>query len=52
VSASETVTVPALVVVLSDVPVLVVVSNWTVPVAVVPVSVIDSVLPVVVEVVV
>ena len=38
-SASETVTVPALVVVLSDVPVLVVVIDWTVPVVVVPVCV-------------
>ena len=39
VSVSETVTVPALVVVLSTVPVLVVVSDETVPTVVTPVSV-------------
>jgi hypothetical protein len=52
VSVSETVTVPALVVVLSNVPALVVVWDWIVPVVVVPVSVLDSVLLVAVEVVV
>jgi len=52
VSVSETVTVPPLVVVLSSVPVLVVVSDWRVPVVVAPVSVTDSVLLVEVEVVV
>ena len=51
-SVSETVTVPALVVVLSRVPVLVVVSDCTVPVVVAPVSVTDSELSVMVETVV
>jgi hypothetical protein len=44
VSVSATVTVPPLVTVLSMVPVLVVVSDWTVPVVVVPVCITDVVL--------
>ena len=44
VSVSVTVTVPLLRVVLSEVPVLVVVSDWLVPVVVVPVCVNEVVL--------
>ena len=44
VSVSETVTVPPLVVVLSEMPVLVVVSDWMVLLVVVPVCVTDVVL--------
>jgi len=44
VSVSETVTVPALAVVLSRVPVLVVVADWIMPVVVVPVCVNEVVL--------